>query len=439
MQYELHGEHRELQTYPPQGSDRIRSVIPAGRPRALRSHPGPCGAPRCCGPRRPRHREAFHGRQHANRPGPRVLHDARRLAGDGRSDAGAGGRPRERRKARRGERSGHGDHPASVPSRRPTADQGNSPPARGYRRPTTRAVRRHLSVRAGPGPRTTGEDRRCAGGLPPMGHAGREGLRALRILYFSLGNTVHDRRFPQRIADFGHEGWSPPVSDAGQAHPLLGYDDCRIVQFPWGVDLKEFRPGADDRGLRHEMGWDDSFIVLSTRSWEPLYGIETLLEAFRRAHAKEPRMRLILLGGGSLASKIERFLKSNKLDRFVHRPGVMPHDAISAYFRAVDLYVSCSLSDGSSVSLLEAMATGLPVVVSDTPGNREWVVSGKNGWLAPVGDAEAFAGHLITSSRSGSSARARISQANRGIAERRADWSRNSGQLRQAYERLAGA
>src|SRR5207244_9134549 len=108
-------------------------------------------------------------------------------------------------------------------------------------------------------------------------------------------------------------------------------------------------------------------------------------------------------------------------------------------FRAVDLYVSCSLSDGSSVSLLEAMATGLPVVVSDTPGNREWVVSGKNGWLAPVGDADAFAGHLITSIRSGSSARARISQANRGIAERRADWSRNSGQLRPAYERLAGA
>src|SRR3989449_1315272 len=460
MQYELHGEHRELQTYPPQGSDRIRPVIPAGRPRALRSHPGPCGAPRCCGPRRPRHREAFHGRQHANRPGPRVLHDARRLAGDGRSDAGAGGRPRERRKARRGERSGHGDHPASVPSRRPTADQGNGPPARGYRRATTRAVRRHLSVRAGPGPRTTGEDRRCAGGLPPMGHAGREGLRALRILYFSLGNTVHDRRFLQRIADFGHEVWSLRLSDAGRVHPdedtsgagpraswpkrapivkgpedvpsllpafrdvladvrpavlhagptqscgylaalsefhpfllmswgsdllvdaersevwrratsvalhgsdlllcdsaavrtkahtLLGYDDSRIVQFPWGVDLKEFRPGADDRGLRHEMGWDDSFIVLSTRSWEPLYGIETLTEAFRRAHAKEPPIRLIRLGGGSLASNTQRFPKSNKRDR------------------------------------------------------------------------------------------ARISQANRGIGERRADWSRNSEQLRQAYERLAGA
>src|SRR2546425_12739627 len=52
-----------------------------------------------------------------------------------------------------------------------------------------------------------------------MGHAGREGLRALRILYFSLGDTVHDRRFLQRIADFGYEGWSLRLSDAGRADP----------------------------------------------------------------------------------------------------------------------------------------------------------------------------------------------------------------------------
>src|SRR2546426_1191824 len=52
-----------------------------------------------------------------------------------------------------------------------------------------------------------------------MGHAGREGLRALRILYFSLGNTVHDRRFLQRIADFGHQVWALRVSDARRVHP----------------------------------------------------------------------------------------------------------------------------------------------------------------------------------------------------------------------------
>src|SRR5256712_11670966 len=52
-----------------------------------------------------------------------------------------------------------------------------------------------------------------------MGHAGREGAEGLRILYFSLGDTVHDRRFLQRIADFGYEVWSLRLSDAGRAHP----------------------------------------------------------------------------------------------------------------------------------------------------------------------------------------------------------------------------
>jgi glycosyltransferase involved in cell wall biosynthesis len=229
-------------------------------------------------------------------------------------------------------------------------------------------------------------------------------------------------------------------SDAvrAKARALVAYDDSRIVQFPWGVDLNEFRPGADRLGLRNERGWEDSYVVLSTRSWEPLYGIETLLEAFRRAHAKGPRMRLILLGTGSLASKVGRFLKSNKLDSLVYRPGAVPHEEISDYMRAADLYLSCSISDGSSVSLLEAMATGLPVVVSDTPGNREWVVSGRNGWLAPIGDADAFANLLTVSSGSEPAKRAEVAKLNRTVAQQRADWSRNSEKLRPAYEKLAG-
>jgi L-malate glycosyltransferase len=223
-----------------------------------------------------------------------------------------------------------------------------------------------------------------------------------------------------------------------EARVLVGYDDARIVQFPWGVDLNEFGPGPDRSGLRLRPGWDDPCVVLSTRSWEPLYGIETLLDAFQRAHAKESRLRLILLGTGSLTSTVGRFLKSNKLDVLVYRPGVVPHDAISDYYRAADLYFSCSMSDGSSVSLLEAMATGLPVVVSDTAGNREWVEAEKNGWLAPVADAKAFADRLIAACRSGPAERLQISRLNRSVTEERADWSKNSRLLGTAYEQLTG-
>jgi glycosyltransferase involved in cell wall biosynthesis len=84
------------------------------------------------------------------------------------------------------------------------------------------------------------------------------------------------------------------------------------------------------------------------------------------------------------------------------------------------------------------MATGLPVVVSDTAGNREWVVSGRNGWLAPSGDADAFANLLIVAGRSDLAKRAKIAKLNRAVAEQRADWSRNSEQLRLVYEQLVG-
>ena len=66
---------------------------------------------------------------------------------------------------------------------------------------------------------------------------------------------------------------------------------------------------------------------------------------------------------------------------------MISQERLPDYFRAADLYVSCSLSDGSSVSLFEAMATGLPVVVTEAPGNHEWVLTSDNGWLAAPGDA----------------------------------------------------
>ena len=58
-------------------------------------------------------------------------------------------------------------------------------------------------------------------------------------------------------------------------------------------------------------------------------------------------------------------------------------------YRAADLYLSASHSDGSSVSLMEALGCGLPVLVSDIPGNREWVTDGEQGWLFPDGDDAA--------------------------------------------------
>ena len=217
---------------------------------------------------------------------------------------------------------------------------------------------------------------------------------------------------------------------------ILPYPDSRFVQFPWGINLQEFQPARSALPIRDCPGWQDAFIVLSTRSWERVYGIDVLLRGFAAAYAQQRNLRLVLLGGGSLEPEINGLIQSFQLEPAILRPGRASQADIPEYFRAADLYVSCSHSDGSSISLIEAMASGLPVLVTDGPGNREWVVPGENGWLAPDGDADAVARTILHCLHLDVAARRRIAGANRRVAADRANWDRNFAKLLTAYGQL---
>lgn len=213
----------------------------------------------------------------------------------------------------------------------------------------------------------------------------------------------------------------------------LGMDPDRIVVFPWGVDLRRFRPGRS-QGVRRGLGWRKEFIVLATRSWERRYGIEVLLEAFAAAARREPRLRLLLLGDGSLRARILRRVEDAEVRAKVHLPGVVDQGWLPAFYRSADLYVSPSHVDGTSVSLLEAMACGLPVAVSDIAANREWVQSGAQGWWFRDGDAQALADVLVDAA-SRSKRLEGMGRRNRSVVERRADWRRAPRFLTDTYTR----
>jgi glycosyltransferase involved in cell wall biosynthesis len=215
---------------------------------------------------------------------------------------------------------------------------------------------------------------------------------------------------------------------------LVPYPENRMVQFPWGVDVQQFAPGEDVRRLRDKLGWHDSFLVLSTRSWEKIYGVETLLDAFRLAHSHNSSLRLVMLGSGSLAPNVEKAIAEFGIEHVVALPGRVANELLPDYYRAADLYLSCTTSDGTSVSLLEAMATGLPVIVADVPGNREWVTEGDNGWLAGVADSAAFARAIIEAAELRPEERSRIASRNRRIVEQRANWDSNFPKLLAAYD-----
>lgn len=215
----------------------------------------------------------------------------------------------------------------------------------------------------------------------------------------------------------------------------------RIVTFPWGVDLKHFIPTLSEEerlSFRRRWGWgEQAFVLISVRAWEPIYGVEELAHAFVQVSRELPQVCLIMLGNGSLAGRIHRiFLQGGVLDR-VQFPGQVSQANLPLYYRTADLYLSASHSDGTSISLLEAMACGRPVLVSDIPGNREWVSDGVQGWLFESGNAEALASAI----RRAVEERERLPQmgeAARSLAERRADWSQNFQHLLEAY-RLAAS
>lgn len=216
---------------------------------------------------------------------------------------------------------------------------------------------------------------------------------------------------------------------------LAKYPEDRIVVFPWGVDLNQFHSAPSRLALRSKLGWQNKKIVVWTRSLEKIYGVGVFLEAVRRISAVKPDVRFVMLGEGTLRPQVEDFITRHNLKKVIYLAGRVAHDLLPHYFNEADVYASCSYSDGSSVSLLEAMACQLPVVVTDLPANREWVKPGVNGWLTEPGNAKALATALLDA-LADEERRKSMGEANALVIKERADWDKNFPLLLAAYERL---
>lgn len=214
-----------------------------------------------------------------------------------------------------------------------------------------------------------------------------------------------------------------------------GMNPEHTVIFPWGVDLQRFTPKDWSSPNREKLITDHSFTVFCNRSWEPLYGVDVLAQAFVRAAQSRPVLRLMLLGGGSQGARIRQILMNGGVFDRVTFGGQVSQTELPRWYHWADLYVSPSHVDGTSVSLLEALASGLPCLVTDIPGNREWVTEGQNGWLFPDGDVERLAAKILQAVEQ-RAILPKIGHNARAVAEERADWTKNAAKLMQTYEQI---
>jgi len=221
----------------------------------------------------------------------------------------------------------------------------------------------------------------------------------------------------------------------------FGMNPEKTVIFPWGTDIEHFVPKvAETTSRKSKVESRKSKIVnrksitlFCSRTWEAIYGVDVLARAFVKVASVNPDVDLILLGGGSQGAKIRQILMNGGVMERVHFGGQVGQRDLPRWYHMANIYISPSHVDGSSVSLMEALASGLPCLVSDIAGNKEWVEDGVNGWLFRDGDVDDLAEKILHALKNRKSFKG-IGGLARKTAEEKADWSKNFGKLLEAYE-----
>lgn len=174
--------------------------------------------------------------------------------------------------------------------------------------------------------------------------------------------------------------------------------------------------------------------IIAPRGMATVYDPLTIIAA--AAELKSTlAFHLDIMGEGKAAKRMAREISARSLNELISLYRPKPRDEYLRGLAGCDVYLSASLSDSTSVSLLEAMSVGLFPVVSDVAGNREWISSGRNGLLFKPGSS----GDLAESLRRAEELRPQfqtVAEQNREIIQRRALWPGQMGPLKERMIQL---
>lgn len=170
---------------------------------------------------------------------------------------------------------------------------------------------------------------------------------------------------------------------------VVGLRAERVQAIPNGVDVEEFSP-AGKISAREEFGLGMARTVYgSVGRLDPVKDYPTVIRAFTRIAESRDDLALVIIGDGPCKTDLMELVRQLGVDGKVRFLG--ERTDIASLLRAVDVFVLGSLAEGLSNTALEAMATGLPLVVTDVGGNSELVVQGETGWLVEKGNPEDMA------------------------------------------------
>lgn len=188
-----------------------------------------------------------------------------------------------------------------------------------------------------------------------------------------------------------NEGMKKSIAD-------LGVFSERICCIPNGIETERFN--CEDGKSAQEPDESDSKIVLAVGNYRPVKGFENLLKAMSIVVKKEPKVKCAIIGRNTEALfplvqnlKIEKNVKI--LGQISSSPEIGAPERLIHLYKKSYLFISSSLSEAFSLTILEAMASGLPVVATDTIGARGLIKDGVEGFLSPVGNPPVLAEKIM--------------------------------------------
>ncbi|MEW6608095.1 MAG: glycosyltransferase family 4 protein [bacterium] len=216
----------------------------------------------------------------------------------------------------------------------------------------------------------------------------------------------------------------------------LGIDSKKMKLIYFGVEPDKFKPGLKDKNLLAKWDVGDSPTVISLRNLEPVYDIETLIKSIPLVLEKIPETKFIIAGIGSQEEHLKRLAESLRVINSIRFVGRYSHLELPNYLSSTDVYVSTSLSDaGIAASTAEAMASNLPVIVTDSGENRKWIKDGENGFVIPIKNPKILAEKIIYLFEH-DEIRKKISENGREIINEKNNYYKEMGKMEEIYEEI---
>lgn len=161
-----------------------------------------------------------------------------------------------------------------------------------------------------------------------------------------------------------------------------------IVVTPFGVDTNDFFPDK----IQAPFFPPNTFVFGMVKSMEDIYGVSNVIAAFHQLHLQgHDHIRLLLVGSGTMADKYKAQCQSLGIENLVHFAGRINHEEVPKYHQMMDVFLNPSRMESFGVSVLEAMACGKPVIVTQIGGLKEIVHDELNGLHVAVDDTQDLA------------------------------------------------